>query len=160
MDHVRDGRVGEPAELGVGRLASGVGREWYYAALFIPFTVTLTGIIASVPTAEANTDKWNAAIWPAAGGAALANSFLSGTACPNNVAEDFALPFTGTVMIPGPAVYFAGIQSNGDTCRLEVFNNNVEGFATGDTAGTFGTVISLTPPSTYTASVGPMLKTY
>jgi hypothetical protein len=134
--------------------------QWYYADLFIPFTVTLTGIIAGCPSGG-GTDKWIAAIFPAAGGAALANSATAGVTTPSSgTNSNFKLPFTATVTLPGPAVYKAALQSNGTGAKFEAFDNAVEGFVTGIQSGSFGTIPSLSPGSTYNVNTGPMLKTY
>lgn len=135
-----------------------VAGTWYYCDLFVPFTTTVTGLI--VPGGSpGGTDSWIVAAWPAAGGAALANSALAGTAAPaTNTSKKIA--FTAPVSLPGPAVYKVAIQSNGTTARLLNFSNAVEGFVTGTQAGVFGTVPSLTPGSSYTQNAGPMVKTY
>lgn len=140
-----------------GSLATVAG-TFYYAALWIPFNVTLTGLIFTTGNVG-GTDSWVVALWPIAGGSALANSSLSGIAAPAaNTKKLYA--FTGTVPVAGPAVYLAGFQSNGTTAKYMGFNNAVEGFATGSVAGVFGTVPSLTPATTYTSSVGPFATTY
>ena len=136
-----------------------VAGTWYYADLLIPWTVTLTGIIAAVDTTFNGTDKWMTAIWPAAGGTALANSATAGTTTPG-ASQNFKIPFTAPVTLPGPAVYKVGVQSNGTGADIEVFGNVNEGFVTGSATGTFGTVLSLSPGSTYVQNAGPMVKTY
>jgi hypothetical protein len=141
-----------------GSSSSMAAGTWYYAALWIPYNVTLTGIIAVTGTAG-GTDSWIAALWAASGGAALANSATAGTVAPAaNTKKQF--PFTSTVNVNGPGAYIIGLQSNGTTAQIHTFGNAVEGFVTGSVAGTFGTVPSLTPASTYTAFVGPMASTY
>jgi hypothetical protein len=135
-----------------------VSGTFYYAALFIPVTVTLTGVIACTGTAG-GSDSWIVALWPGAGGAALAWSALSGIAAPAANTKK-AFPFTGQVTVPGPGVYIIGIQSNGTHDKILVFPNAIEGFITGVVGGTFGTVPSLTPATSYTTGEGPMVTTY
>jgi hypothetical protein len=131
---------------------------WYYCDLFVPFTATITGLIAA-PGSVGGTDKWIVAVWPAAGGTVLANSATAGITAPAaNTAAKFA--FTAPVSLPGPAVYKVAIQSNGTTARLLNFANAVEGFVTGTQAGSFGTIPTLTPGGSYTQNAGPMVKTY
>jgi hypothetical protein len=135
-----------------------VAGTFYYAALYIPFNVTLTGIQVATGSVG-GTDNWIVALWPIAGGSALANSALAGIAAPSsNTKKTFA--FTGTVGVTGPGVFIVGLQSNGTTAKFLAFNNAVEGFATGSVAGSFGTVPSLSPATTYTANVGPFANTY
>lgn len=146
-----------------GTSATPTAGTWYYADLYIPFTTKLTGIIPSAPVGpNSGSDKWMCAIWPAAGGTKLANSSTSGLTVPGSgtTAEDFKIAFTAPVTLPGPAVYKVAIQSNGTAARFEAFSNGVEGFVTGSQAGTFGTVPTLSPGSSYTQNVGPMIKTY
>ena len=131
---------------------------FYYAALYVPFNCTLTGIQAVTGT-TGGTDNWIVALWPAAGGTALATSSLTGVVAPaSNTKKSF--PFTATVPVNGPGVYIAGVQSNGTHATYLAFSNAVEGFVTGGTASGFGTVPSLTPASTYTANLGPFMSTY
>jgi hypothetical protein len=152
------GGMGNGLNASSGTATVPVAGTWYYADVFVPFTVTVTGLIAGC-VSGGGTDKWIAAIWPRTGGAALAASAAAGTTTPS--AADFALPFTAPVTLPGPAVYKAGVQSNGTAARIETFGNAAEGFAAGSQSGTFGTVPSLSSPSTsYTQNAGPMAKTY
>ena len=141
-----------------------VAGEWYYADLFIPFTITCTGLIAGAPMGpNSGTDKWIAALWPYAGGSAIANSTTAGITVPGSSTTpvNFKLALTTPTVLPGPMAYRAGVQSNGTVAHIETFGNTVEGFATGEQAGTFGSISSLTSPATtYTANFGPMLKTY
>ena len=135
-----------------------IAGTFYYAATFIPMNVTLTGVIVSSGTVG-TTDNWIVALWPGTGGAALATSSLSGIVAPAANTKK-AFPFTGTVNVDGPGAYIIGIQSNGTTARFLSFSNAVEGFITGQLAGTFATIPSLTPASTYSANAGPFATTY
>jgi len=135
-----------------------VAGTWYYAVVPVWWNAALTGILASIG-GVGGTDKWIAALWPAAGGAALANSALAGiTVGTLNTKQQF--PFTAAVNVTGPSLYIIGIQSNGTTAKFLSFQNATEGFVTGSVAGTFGTVPSLTPASTYSQSTGPQASTY
>ena len=141
-----------------GNSTTMVAGTWYYAALMIPYNVTLTGI-AAVTGGTGGTDKWILALWPAAGGTALANSATAGITAPGaNTKKQFA--FTGTVNVDGPGAYIIGLQSNGTTAQFLSFGNAAEGFITGLVAGTFGTIPSPSPASTYTQNVGPFATTY
>jgi hypothetical protein len=135
-----------------------VAGTFYYASLWIPFDVTLTGVVASTGV-TGGTDDWIAALWGIGGGAALANSSLSGVAAPSGGTKQ-KFPFTGTLPVTGPAAYIIGMQSNGTHAQFLAFPNAAEGFITGSVAGVFGTVPSLSPASTYTANTGPFAGTY
>lgn len=131
----------------------------YYGALWIPFNVTLTGIVAC-PGNTGTTDSWIAALYNSAG-TLLANSATGGiTVGAANTKQKFV--FTGTVNVTGPAVYLIGIQSNGTHANLLCLNNSVEGgFVTGTKTGnSFGTLTLGTPAASYTAGVAPFANTY
>jgi hypothetical protein len=142
-----------------GTAQAPVTGTWYYAQMYVPWTFTATGLIASVPSGENGTTKWNGAIWNSSG-TLMTSSATAGTTTPA-ANETFKLPFSAATSLPGPAVYFAGIQTSATAPSFEAFNNNAEGFIVGDQAGTFGTIVNITTPSTgYTVNTGPMLKTY
>lgn len=141
---------------------SGAGKNpvagtWYYAELYVPSTTTFTGVSAGVVSAG-GTDKWVAAFWGTAGGTALAHSGTAGIVTPST--GKMLLPFASSILAPGPATYLIGIQSNGTASQIEVISNANEGFITGSVTGVFGSVPSLTPSGTYSASVGPIAATY
>jgi hypothetical protein len=135
-----------------------VAGTFYYTALWIPYNCTLTGIIACTGSAG-GTDNWTVALWPGAGGTALATSSLSGIVAPAMTTKK-AFVFTAPVNVEGPGAYFIGVQSNGTTAKILAHQNTIEGFITGSVAGSFGTVPSLSPASTYTANIGPEASTY
>lgn len=157
------GGMGNGLNSSSGTALTPVAGEWYYADLLIPFTCTITGLIAEAPAGpNSGTDKWIAAIWPGAGGTALAGSAAAGLTVPGSgtTAGNFRIAFTAPVTLAGPAVYKAAVQSNGTAAKIGTFGNSAEGFVTGEQAGTFGTIPSLAPGSTYTQNFGPLLKTY
>jgi hypothetical protein len=131
-----------------------VAGTWYVVGAYIGCNCSLTGIIAAADTGT-GTDDWIAAVWGAAGGTALAHSSLAGTAAPAaNAKAKFS--FTSVTGVEAPGLFFYGIQSNGTTDKIFCFNNNLEGFPAASFTGTFGTLLSLTPPTTYTTLTGPM----
>ena len=136
----------------------GIAGQTFYAALWIPFGVTLTGLMFTTGNVG-GTDNWIGALYGAAGGAPLANSSLAGIAAPSANTKK-AFPFTGTLAVTGPAVYFAGLQTSGATARFLGFPNAVEGFVTGSAGGVFGTLPSLVPGTSYSPNVGPFASTY
>ncbi|GAB2696003.1 beta strand repeat-containing protein [Kitasatospora kifunensis] len=129
----------------------------YWAAVFVPFTVTLTGVMVSVGT-TGGTDLWIGSLYNSAG-TVIANSSLAGTAA-GSANTKMKLAFTSTATVLGPAVYYCALQSNGSTAKFLGFGNGSEGFVTGSTTGTFGTLPTITPGTTYTAGVGPFANTY
>lgn len=129
----------------------------YWAAVFIPMNVSLTGVIFSIGT-TGGTDKWIGALYNSAG-TLLANSDLAGiTVGTSNTKQKYV--FTSATTVTGPGIYYIALQSNGTTARFLAFSNATEGFTTGSAAGAFGTLPSVTPGTTYTANVGPYASTY
>lgn len=139
-----------------GAVGATVSGSIYWAALLIPMNVTLTGVIFTVGTG--GTDKWIGALYNSSG-ALIANTLLTGTTSGTSATKQ-AIPFTGTVAVSGPSVYYIALQSNGATNTYRAFANTVEGFITGSTTGSFGTLPSITPGTTYTANIGPFASTY
>lgn len=129
----------------------------YWAAVLIPYNVTLTGIIFSIGT-TGGTDKWIAALYNSAG-TLLANSDTAGiTVGTANTKQKYA--FASATTVTGPGVYYIALQSNGTTAKFLAFSNATEGFVTGSTTGSFATLPSITPGTTYTANIGPYASTY
>lgn len=129
----------------------------YWAAVFIPFNISVTGIIASIGT-TGGTDSWITALYSSTG-TLIANSSLSGIAVGTaNTKQKFV--FTAPATVIGPGVYYIALQSNGTTAKFLAFPNATEGFVTGSVAGTFGTLPSITPGTAFTQNVGPFASTY
>jgi hypothetical protein len=129
----------------------------YYAALFVPCNTTLTGLTFVVGT-TGGTDKWIAALYTRAG-QLVANSALAGVTAGTAQTKQ-SIPFTAPIAVTGPAPYLAVLQSNGTTANFRAFGNSGEQFATGSTAGTFGTLPALTLSGNYNLNVGPFGNTY
>jgi hypothetical protein len=70
-----------------------------------------------------------------------------------------AIPFTAPVTV-NAGVYFIVVQLNGTTARFATYNAPVTPLLTGSAIGTFGTGAAITPPTTYTAGVGPVAMLY
>jgi hypothetical protein len=131
----------------------------YLTQIYVPFNVTLTGIYVN-NGATVGTNKWIAALFNSAG-TALANSALAGVT--TSGADGYQqLPFTGTVAVTGPGVYWIGLYANGTTDRFRSVPavGQYAGYAGSISAQTFGTVATITPPTTFTADVGPVAFTY
>lgn len=129
----------------------------YWAAVYIPFNVQLTGLIFSAGT-TGGTDLWIGGLYDAAGSLA-ASSSLSGTTAPTaNSKKKF--PFVSACTALGPSVYYITLQSNGTTATALMFSNSAEGFVTGSTTGSFGTLPSIAPGTSFTPTVGCFASTY
>lgn len=130
----------------------------YVTQIFIPVNATLTGVYLN-NGATVGTNKWIVALFNSAG-AVVANSSLSGIT--TSGADGYQqLPFTGTYAAK-TGMYWIGIYMNGTTDRFRSAPavGQYAGY-TGDITGqTFGTVATITPPTSFTADVGPVAFTY
>lgn len=130
----------------------------YYSSINIGNPQLLTGIIAKVGT-TGGTDSW---IFELHGptGLLLATTATAGTTAGTaNTYQQIA--FTATYNLTVPGTYFIAVQSNGTTAKLATLNApSIAGVYTGSATGVFGTGASITPPTTYTANLGPLATVY
>ena len=117
----------------------------------------MTGLGVKVG-ATGGTDDWNVGLYSSAG-ALLATSILTGTVA-GTAATWQQIPFTATYTLTQGGVYFLALQSNGTTATFEALNAPTSPTFTGSKTGGFGTWTSITPPTTYTADVGPKMLPY
>jgi hypothetical protein len=150
--------VGSVAYASFGNDTTPVNGSVYWAEVYLPVNMTVTGI--SVLNGSAAGNSVIVALYPGAGGANVANSVLAGTAqSGTNAFQD--VPFTGTYAAVGPARYFLAWQVNGTTARFRtVAASTFVDVLTSSTTGTFGTLPSLSAPTTFTANVGPIACLY
>lgn len=131
------------------------GSIWW-CALWAPYPTTISGIgylIGSV----GGTDKAIVGLYSSAG-ALLANSALAGTTvgtAANFQPLDFTAAYTAA-----PGLYFAAVQFNGATAKFRTHTAPGLKFVASNVAGTFGTLASITPGTTFTANKGPIAFTY
>lgn len=151
--------IGSVAYNSLGTNTTLVSGTTYWAELFIPRNVTLTGA-GVLNGATVGTNSWIVALYASAGGAAVANSALAGvTSSGANAFQQIA--FTSTYAAVGPARYWIAFQANGttDTLRTIAVSTFLD-VLTKSVTGTFGTLPSLTVPTTFTADVGPIGYVY
>lgn len=129
----------------------------YYSSIVIGNPATLTGIQVLVGS-TGGTDLWIAELHSPTG-ALLATSTTSGTTA-GTASTWQRLAFTSTYNLTVSGTYWLAIQSNGTTAKLATLNSDVNPTLTGSATGVFGTGASITPPTTYTANLGPMAMVY
>ena len=129
--------------------------ETYMAEVLVTHTCLVTGIAVMNGSAAA-TDKYVAGILDAAGNV-LGNTALAGTTASGTSAYQ-SIPLTAPIQLT-PGTYWVALQANGTTTR---FASHTKGkFGAGKATGTvFGTLTGLTPPLTFTASLGPIASLY
>lgn len=129
----------------------------HYIEVMIPLNCTITGIEIQMGTVG-GTNLWIPFILDSSG-AVVANGNLAGvTAGIANTIIQYA--FTGTYAAKGPAQYFIGFQADGGTARFKSISTDLARNAGGSTAGTFGTLTTITPPTTFGVNLMPLCWTY
>lgn len=127
--------------------------ESYIAEIFIPANCTLTGIAILNGSAVAGNMKLSLVSSAGAQLATTASTAQSGTAAYQKV------PFTGTYAAKGPGKYFVHAQFNNTGARFRSHAVGVFG-ASKKTGEVYGTFTTITPPTTFTADLGPIASTY
>jgi hypothetical protein len=148
----------KPSTLTAGTSTAAVATHVYVSQIVIPHNSTLTGVYVN-NAATVGTNKWIVALFNSAG-AVVANSSLSGITTSGADAYQ-VLAFTGTYAAK-TGTYWIGLYMNGTTDRFRTAPavGQYAGY-TGDITGqTFGTVATITPPTSFTADVGPVAFTY
>ena len=130
----------------------------YYSSIVIGNPALLTGVSMKVG-GTGGTDSWIFELHSPTG-ALLATTATAGTTAGTaNTWQQIA--FTATYNLTVPGTYWLALQSNGNTAKFASINAPTSsGVLTGSATGTFGTGASITPPTTYTANLGPKALVY
>ncbi len=148
--------TGAPARASMGTDAVSVAGTLYYSDLHLPGPMTSTGA-AVLNGTTVGTNNVIYALWDEAGNL-LRTSALAGVLSAG--ADAFQeIPWTAPISLP-PGRYFVGFQVNGTTAAHQTMAAASYLNSTGSVAGVFGTIGSITPPSTFTADVGPFSYLY
>lgn len=125
----------------------------YVAEVYVPRNCAVTGV--SVFNGTVASGNITVALYNASGAliAKSASTAMSGTTVMQNV------PLTAAINILGPATYYLEQQIDNTTGRIRTWP--VGAFGASSATGSYGTVpTTLTPPTTFTASVGPIGSLY
>lgn len=140
--------------------ATPVAGTRYYSSVAIGVTgggsTALTGIAALIG-ATGGTDKFIYELHDSTG-ALVATTALAGVTV-GTAGTWQQIPFTSPVSV-APGNYFIVVQNNGTTARIATYNSPTSPLLTGSATGSFGTSAAITPPTTYTAGVGPVAMVY
>jgi hypothetical protein len=132
----------------------------FWASVYIPHSITLTGI-GYLTGSVAGTDKVIVALYDNAG-ALLANSALAGATVTgtNNIQQ---VAFTAPENVLGPNYFYVAVQFNGTTAKFRTIAGG-EGSeylsVTNSSAGTFGTLGAIVTGGVFTSNQGPIAYTY
>lgn len=148
--------IGSVARASIGTDGAGVAGTIYAAEIVIPSPRVVTGIGVLNGT-TVGTDNVIVALYDE-GGMLLANSALAGTLGAG--ADDFQeIAFTASIEIPAGR-YFVATQFNGTTHATQRIAASTYLNRMSATAGSFGTLPALTPPTGQTANAGPIAYVY
>lgn len=131
----------------------------YFSSVSLGSPQQLTGISALVGS-TGGTDKWLAELYDSNGNLVATSATAGATVGAAGSIQQFA--FTAPYEAEA-GTYFVAIQSNGTTAKIAAYNGPaslVGGLLTGSATGTFGTGANITPPTTYSAGVGPVASLY
>ncbi len=131
----------------------------YCTEMVIPYNKVLTGLGVLNGT-TVGTDAHIVALYDSSGNL-LANSALAGTTAASASAYQ-SIAFTKLYYAVGPARYYGCLQTNGTTAtvRMTLTGINDTQLTKGQTGVTFGTLPTLTVPTSFATAVGPYFIAY
>lgn len=132
------------------------GSRYFSSYNVVGAPTTFTGISALIG-ATGGTDKFIYELHDSNGNL-VATTALAGVTV-GTAGSWQQIPFTAPVTVQ-PGTYFLVVQSNGTTAKIGAYNAPGLSILTGSATGTFGTSAAITPPTTYTAGVGPIALLY
>lgn len=149
-----------PATATSGTSTQGVANKQWISPVWVPANMTITGLAFLIGT-TGGTDKSIVALYNNAG-VLVANSSTTtsgttvGTAA-NLQSCDFTTPYAAI----GPARYWASVQLSGTTAFLRTIPANVSvAYVGSKTNATATPATSITPPTSFTSDVGPVISLY
>ena len=142
----------------LGTSAVHVAGTWYRSEIFVPHLAQWTGINV-LNGATVGTDNIMVALYDT-NGVLITNSAVAGALSAGANAFQSLAFLTQPILNPGR--YFIAVQCNGTTATTRKWAAaNGGNQMTQSATGTFGTVpASFTPPTTFTADVGPIAALY
>lgn len=128
--------------------------ETYLAEIFVPATVSVTGI--AVFNGTDVTGNVMLGIYDTLGNLLGATASTAGS----GTAQYQRVPLTAALVLVGPATYYIGRQASSATARpcAHTAGNFGAGKNTGDTYGTLPTAPTI--PTTFTTALGPIASLY
>lgn len=161
---------GQGAQLAAdGNNSTPVVTELYVAELYVPATVLATGV--AVFAGSVWSDNFKVGLYNANGVLLRATASTAGNTTADAYqraafATDGAGAAATTIVLPGPGTYYLGLCLDGTTSRYNTFA--VGNFGAGKITGLVyatnfavgGTALTITPPTTFTANLGPIMGLY
>ncbi len=143
-----------------GTSTQGVANKQWISSLFIPANVTLTGLAFLIGT-TGGTDKAIVSLYNNAG-TLVANSTTASSGTTVGTAANLqSLDFTATYAAVGPARYWAAVQTNGTAAYVRTIPAYCSlGPTTSQTNASAVPAATITPVTTFTADIGPVIIGY
>lgn len=146
--------IGSVAYGSLGTNTTPVAGTVYVSTITVPLDITLSAI-GCMNGGTAATDKLLYSLYDATSGVLLANTALAGTTATGTDAFQELALVTNYTMRAGR--YYVGWQTNGTTTRFRtVAAATYINIASGSATGTFGTLPTIVPPTTFTADKAPI----
>jgi hypothetical protein len=154
--HFYAGDAVPTAFTGYGTDTAGIATQVWVSEVRIHGNSLITGI-SFLTGSVAGTDSVIVILYDANGNV-VANSALAGTTVTSSTTAFQRVPFT-TPYQAAPGLYYIGVSTNGTHAKIQTqpAGDHNAGIIT---AQTFGTLVAITPPTTFTASKGPVAMTY
>ena len=127
--------------------------EEYVAFVFVPMNTKITGLALLNGSAVAGNVR---GILYDSNGAIVASTASTAQA---GIAAYQNIPLSAATDVLGPAMYFIGFRFDNVAARFRSHTIGTFG-ASKKTGQTYATLTALTPPTSFTASVGPIADTY
>ena len=140
-------------QTGSGTMVAG---SRYYTGITFGFSTLVTGLEVLVG-GTGGSDLWILELHDSTG-ALVATTTISGTTA--GTANTFQRIALTTPYTAAAGQYYIALQSNGTTATRGTYNSAGLPLLVGSATGTFATGAAITPPTTYTASIGPMVSIY
>lgn len=153
--HFYAGNVTPNVLVTFGTDSAGIATQIWVCELQIPKNTLLTGLSYLIGSVG-GTDKVIVIFYDVSGNI-LANSAVAGVTV--GTASTFQrVAFTSTFPAK-PGKYYVGVSTNGTTAKIQtqIAGDHDAGAIIGQT---FGTLVAITPPSTFTAGKAPIVCTY
>ena len=149
--------IGAVAYASVGTSAVHVAGTIYSVELWVPANKTITGV-GVLNGATVGTDNLIVALANSAGTVVATSALAGALSSGANVFQEIAL--TATYAAVGPGRYWVIVQCNGTTATTRRIAASTYLPFAGSAAGVFGTLSTITPPTSTTADTGPIAYVY
>lgn len=157
--------IGPTALASIGTATTDVAGQWWLTDVFVPYNRTITAV-GVLQGSTATTDNIRVAIWDSFGRLVCASAAAGVVLATANTFKSCAIVLDAnaaaitSAKLLGPQRYFVGVQGNGTAAAaIQTVKAATYIDVLGEVlAGTFGTTpATITPPTTWTADLAPVV---